>query len=319
MKGLNVDVSPRLVRSRVCRFCTRISIAIAIGACALGASSPAGAFCRSTTCLDDSCPRDENGCKTTGFPLQWASLCVGFSVQQDGTANLPLASVRTVIQAGFFAWSGLMCGKEEASIAFSELADVSCHTAQYNPNGPNANIILFQDNKWIYTGINDTLAKTTVSFDSATGEILDADIELNSAYNDFTIGDDHVVYDLQSILTHEIGHFIGLDHSLDPDATMNANYDMGTTTLRTLAPDDVAAACAAYPPSRPGRCGDTPHGGFASECASVATAAPASSGCSIANGDETSASALGMVAFAAALFARRRSPATSRSASGGAA
>jgi hypothetical protein len=249
---------------------------LALGAALLAAAAPAAAFCRSTTCTGD-CPRDADGCKTAGHPLQWPGGCVGFSLQRDGTTNLPMDEVRPAIEAAFVTWSDLDCGGGAASIAFSELADVSCHATEYNPGDPNANIILFQDTKWSYHGADDTLAKTTVTFDAETGRILDADIEVNQAYNEFTVGDANVVYDLQSILTHEIGHFLGLDHTMDPDATMNAGYDPGSTSLRTLEADDIAGACAIYPPGRAATCEPTPRNGLGDAC--VATA---EGGCAVA-------------------------------------
>ena len=201
----------------------------------------AHAWCRSTTCSDADCPRDADNCKTTGHPLFWPTSCIGFSIQKDGTANLPMSEARRVIVDSFVTWSDLACrGGGQADIGFGELHDATCHVAQYNPSGPNANVVMFQDDKWTYTDVSDTLAKTTVSYDTSTGEIWDADIELNYAYNELTVGDDHVVYDLQSILTHEIGHFIGLDHSLDDEATMNADYMIGTISSarsrRTTSP-----------------------------------------------------------------------------------
>jgi cytochrome c551/c552 len=273
------------------------------GALLLG-GAPASAFCRSTTCVGD-CPRDDEGCKTTGNPLRWPGLCVGFSLQRDGTANLPIESVRKVIRDSFVAWSDLDCGGGTASLAFSQLADVSCHQTEHKTGGPNANIILFQDTQWRYHGEFDTLAKTTVTFDAATGDILDADIEINAAYNELTVADDNVVYDLQSIVTHEIGHFLGLDHSLDFDATMNAAYDTGSTANRTLAPDDVAAACAVYPPARGGECHATPPGGLADACVtggggcSVTTSAPRER--------EQAPAALALAAFALVAGRARRS------------
>jgi len=228
----------------------------------------ASAFCRSTTCQDstEDCPRDDDDCKTTGIPLFWKTRCVGFSIQKDGTVNLPYADVAPVIEKAFIAWTDIDCGGEPASMAFSRLADVSCHENEYNEDDPNANIVLFQDDIWRYKGLGNTIAKTTVTFDHETGEIYDADIELNYAFNNITIGDDAVAFDLQSILTHEIGHFIGIDHSADGDATMNANYDEGDTSLRTLEPDDVAAACAAYAPSRQAVCSPTPRNGLGDAC-----------------------------------------------------
>ncbi len=243
------------------RLLPRLIITTAVLFCA----APAAAFCRSTTCSGD-CPRDDAGCKTTGHKLAWPGLCVGFSLQKDGTRNLPMDQVRPVIEQGFANWSDRACGSGMASIAFAELADVSCHEAGYDSSGPNANIIIFQDDKWIYHGVDDTLAKTTVSFDVDTGTILSADIEVNFAYNEFTVGDGRVVYDLQSVITHEIGHFLGLDHSIEPDATMTAGYTLGSTNLRSLEADDVGGLCAIYPPGRPGKCDPTPMNGLADTC-----------------------------------------------------
>jgi hypothetical protein len=74
---------------------------------------------------------------------------------------------------------------------------VSCHKSEFNKDGSNANVILFQDTKWRFHGEGDTLAKTTVTFDADSGTILDADLEMNFAFNELTVGDDHIVYDLR--------------------------------------------------------------------------------------------------------------------------
>ncbi|MCA9570089.1 MAG: matrixin family metalloprotease, partial [Myxococcales bacterium] len=56
--------------------------------------------------------------------------------------------------------------------------------------------------------------------------------------------------DLQSIMAHENGHWLGLDHSAVAQATMYAYYSGGTGP-RTLHPDDETAVCDTYP----GNCG----------------------------------------------------------------
>ena len=67
-------------------------------------------------------------------------------------------------------------------------------------------------------------------------------------------------YDLPSILTHEVGHFLGMAHSTEPCTvggddcpTMNPFYTTGSDAYRSLEADDVAGICAVYPPSRKAR------------------------------------------------------------------
>jgi len=226
--------------------------------------SEALAYCRSTTCVGD-CNRDAEGCKQDGLPLYWPGYCVGFSLQGDGSVNMPFETFEKVAARSMVAWSEVPCSEGNATIAFVRDDDTFCTEAEYVPGGPNANMIMFQDTRWAYTSQDNTLAKTTVTYDKDTGEILDADIELNHAYNNFTTidpGEGEVAYDLQSILTHEVGHFIGLDHT-PANATMNAGYTEGTTGQRILASDDEEAACAAYPPERNVACEPTYEGGLA--------------------------------------------------------
>jgi hypothetical protein len=48
------------------------------------------------------------------------------------------------------------------------------------------------------------------------------------------------------VLTHELGHALGLNHSTDTAATMYPSYDLCSTGMRTLAADDIAAAQSLY-------------------------------------------------------------------------
>jgi len=269
-----------MLKTKTMRRWIAITTAATLGAAVYLLSPQIAAYCQSTTC-SGNCERDFDDCKVTGHELYWDTMCVSFSVQEDGSEHIDLAAIREVVTRSFVEWSDRQCPDGgTATMAFAAEDDAKCHAAEYNEDGPNANIILFQDYKWAYSSSDNTLAKTTVSYDTDTGEILDADIELNHAYNEFTTGDDLVVFDLQSILTHEIGHFIGLDHTFDFSATMNAGYQEGTTELRTLEEDDIAGLCAAYPPGRNVKCNPKPNGGFSGLCAAEADAADGS--CSIA-------------------------------------
>lgn len=247
----------------------KLALASVAAAAALSSglwAAPAEAYCRSTTCSGD-CARDEDGCKTAGKPLYWASSCVGFSLQQDASEHIPMKYARPPLVASFVEWSDVPCPDGgTADIRFTEAEEAVCARAEYNLDGPNANIILFQDTKWRYKGVENNVAKTTVTFDEETGEILDADIEINHANNYFTISDTDVEFDLQSVVTHEVGHFIGLDHTPDFDATMFAGYDKGTIETRSLEEDDSGGLCAIYPPGRAEKCITKPKGGFSADC-----------------------------------------------------
>jgi MYXO-CTERM domain-containing protein len=281
--------------------------ALLVGLAVATAALPAGAFCRSTTCTKQ-CPLDENGCKTTGKPLAWVGGCAGMSLQKDGTALLSPDEVRRVMDAALATWSTVQCPGGLANIGYHRLADVPCHSVGFDPNGANANIVMFDDNQWPYQGTDNTLAFTTVTFDPNSGAILGADIEINSAYNILTTSDVNVGYDLQSILTHELGHALGLGHSTDPGATMNPSYERGDTSIRVLGNDDVTAICGAYPATRGAPCDPIPRGGFSSVCPPPTPDFGSHKSCAVADPGHGAAVGAGWALFGAtlALGLRRR-------------
>jgi hypothetical protein len=250
------------------RFVVSAVFALGLLVCA----SDAFAFCRSTTCRSmpgKECPTDENGCPTEGAKLFWPTSCISYATNRLGTQDLDPADTRAVIKKTFLAWSDVECPDGTiAKMTFQEREPVPCKKSQYNKNGPNVNVVLFQDDDWKYRGIDGTLAKTSVTYNDETGEIYDADIEINTANNTVTITDDpaKVQYDLQSILTHEVGHFIGIAHSPDPGAVMFASYAPGSTAQRELHPDDIEAVCAIYPSTSEAPCNTEPRGGFGPRC-----------------------------------------------------
>ncbi len=233
-------------------------------------ATDADAFCRSTTCRakgGKECPADEAGCVTEGEKLFWPTACVGYATNRLGTQDLDPADTRAVIKKAFQAWSDVDCPDGTvAKMTFQELEPIPCKRSQYNKTGPNVNVVLFQDDDWKYRGIDGTLAKTSVTYNDETGEIYDADIEVNTANNTVTITDEDVEYDLQAILTHEVGHFIGIAHSPDPNAVMFASYSPGDTAQRRLHPDDVEAICHVYPSTADLKCNPEPRGGFSERC-----------------------------------------------------
>jgi hypothetical protein len=276
------------------------------------------AFCRTTSCTCASeascateCPKDEDGCPTKGKPLAWSGACTGFALDVQGTSTLSEDQWTDAIVEAFNTWTGVDCGDgQPPSFDLLQLRNVSCGESQYNASGPNVNVVYFDDNGWSGTGIDGTLASTTVTF-SNSGQILDADMAINSARNDFTVGDDDVQTDLVSVVTHEVGHFLGIAHSPYPNAVMYAYYTPGTIK-RTLTADDIAAVCNVYPPkTSAGACNPIPPGGLETTC-DADTTSSSGGGCTASRTKDEGGPGLAVIAGALGLvltrgfFGRRR-------------
>jgi hypothetical protein len=251
-----------------------------------------------------------------GIPLQWRQPCVSFDVAQQASSQVDYDTADAILTRAFAAWAAVDCGGGPPTLQVFDFGAVACGQVQYNQHGGNANVLIFQDAVWPHDtggGGVDTLALTTVTYDVDTGDLYDADIEVNTASNTFTTNDTPGPsdVDLLAVLTHETGHFLGLAHTQDPTATMFASYTMGTTTIRDLQPDDQAAICAAYPLDRTptGACTGLPRHGWASECFGEQTdlsCAAAEVG-GTRRGDSVMGGALALVALALGIRARRGS------------
>ena len=243
----------------------------------------AGAYCRTSVCSMPAPSHTAAVCKPVypddcGTAIAWpsSSPCVEFSVQENGSPkrNITAAQTAQVMTSAFAQWTGAACSGGTPHIAVTQGPEAICDQHEYNQDAGNANIILYHDDAWPYEGSSNTLALTTVTYDLDTAVIYDADMELNSADNDLTLGDTNVDYDLLSIVTHESGHFLGMAHSHDPSATMWPVYNEHSTNLRIISPDDIAGICAAYPPDDTTGCDPTPRHGFSAYCSGDPSTTP---------------------------------------------
>lgn len=275
--------------------------------------SAASAYCRTASCDGFTGARCSPAAATDcGTPLFWGSPCISFDLQQDASARVSLSAATAVFQQAFATWTTAACpAGATARIELIDMGPVACNRHEYNQQQGNANIIMFRDESWPHAGQSSILALTTVTFNLDTGEIYDADMELNSSQNAFTTGYAGVAVDLLSVATHEAGHFLGLAHSPLPDATMFADYKQQSISLRTLETDDREALCAVYPPGDaiPATCDPTPRHGFSGTCASETPPSSSGNSCQMTAAASTSAPrdvALLALVAAAALGARRR-------------
>lgn len=82
-------------------------------------------------------------------------------------------------------------------------------------------------------------------YDDGHVRLTDADIIFNPKVPFATDGSANFT-DIQGVLTHELGHALGLDHSPIPSATMWPYVNSGDTFDRSLHPDDLAGVRALY-------------------------------------------------------------------------
>lgn len=117
-------------------------------------------------------------------------------------------------------------------------------TTAVNGMDSTNNVIWLSGASWRYSGA--TLGLTTTSYYVADAEIFDADMELNNNVTWSTTGGAND-YDMESVVLHEAGHFLGLDHTPGSSiAVMYPNVIYGQQK-RVLEAPDTNDLCSVYP------------------------------------------------------------------------
>jgi len=244
---------------------------------------------------------------TAGAPLYWPSSCEAVTIYLNGFDGLTSDQVAEAVAAAAHAWSpqAVTCpeGANDAGAGhpyFEIVPSLSAGGPVPGVANDGKNAIIFQSTS-DWDGPADGLAYTSHFSDSA-GRILDADIAINATnpggegavWADLDPGappSQHAItrFDLQTALTHEFGHFLGLAHTCAGGAGSDEGNDQATvddqgqpvpacdqttaanqqaqqavmwyaispdlTDKRVLAPDDARGVCALYPAAQsPGIC-----------------------------------------------------------------
>jgi hypothetical protein len=223
------------------------------------AARDAHGYCRTTTCDPkiEECDTDKNGCSRTGAPLTWRSLPIAYRFTARSSQNLQRDDAREAVRAAFQRWSDVTCPSgRRTSLRFEEQDDIAANLPS-TPHQPGAAHfgIYFRDDAWTATDSDSTLALTTQSFGVVNGWVEQSDIEINTSSAKFATSDSAKGVDLQAVITHEVGHYLGLAHSNHKDSIMVASYcgdgdrcAKGKVEARRLSEDDEAAVCALFPP-----------------------------------------------------------------------
>ncbi len=266
-------------------------------------ASDASAFCRTTTCdpnnPNDDCRRNEEGCIRDGVPIRWKELPIVYRFDRRVSSSLDESGARAAVRSAFDAWQNVECSRGRTSLRFREGDDIRNGKPLGKKQGAENFGIYFRDDTWPHSDAEESLALTTQIYGKTSGNIEYSDIEINTADTSFRLTDDEGAdkVDLQAVVTHEVGHYIGLAHSTDPDSIMVARYcasadrcGQSTDIARGLSDDDRKAVCTLFPPS-----------------SSSNTAAPVPAGCSQSRETRTGDWAIGagVIVFACSVARRR--------------
>jgi len=182
----------------------------------------------------------------SGTPIAWPSgnpntvWRLSSSLPSNDLSN---SEVDSAINAAFAEWGRPGCSAFNASQSSDAVGDPT-------DNNNSNNIIGFYENGWPSNYGTTTLAVTLTGWTEPGCDITTADMVVNGTSHYWVVGnpDNWNEADLQAVMAHETGHWIGFDHSNYSGSTLQAMYTGGIGE-RTITCDDTDGACTLYPSS----------------------------------------------------------------------
>jgi hypothetical protein len=175
-----------------------------------------------------------------GASVHWHASTVTLRLDPELETHFGDLPVADLVTDAALAWRGLD-GVPELLVSRGTPAPLG-----FREDDTNNGVYLVED----WTLWPDALAATITTFESKSGRLVDADVQVNANYSFAWLSPTSATgdrYDLLSVLTHEMGHVLGLGDATDaPGATMWPTIAPGDTYQRDLDADDEAGVEEAY-------------------------------------------------------------------------
>ena len=216
----------------------RITVLAAVAA-ALALSPPAAAYLKLGTFA---------GTELIG--IEWTNQPIRYFITDRSVQGVTPQQLQTAASRAFEEWSR----PEDVDLTaqFQSLTGADPHETD------GLSVIGFR----FLPDLDRTLGSTTWEFNETTGEVLESDIFLNSAFSwSVAASGEAGRFDVESVLVHEVGHFLGLGHSALGETELVSGgrrvlgkgavmfpiaFGPGSIADRTLDADDIAGITDIY-------------------------------------------------------------------------
>lgn len=177
-----------------------------------------------------------------GKPIHWGVNKVKFILHPSGSKDIQDGTALLALRLAFREWNSALDGgfvleedTKSTKANSKNVDDSSTHRVVFDEN----------DETGYFPSETGIVALTPIRFTSSN-VIVDADIIFNGRDHAFSTTLAPYTFDVRDVATHEVGHFLGLDHSPLPAASLFPYVNYTQTVHRSLSEDDVLGGRAIY-------------------------------------------------------------------------